>query len=160
MAKLLFVPVGSFSLKPAIVNTDVKLGSVMIARTDVIRRFLIGIAPFLTGTCIILSTVSVLLQENRWNNPYLFFLGIIILFQIGNTMFSSKKDMEGVFPLFLITSILFGFIYLLGFRFSLDVNILLSFSTLFQKASFLLSIPICLDTVGLLALYGLRKIFS
>src|SRR5471030_284135 len=55
MAIILFVHAEGLELIPKIQEHDVKLGSVQIERTDPFRRLLIGMAPFLFGTSILLS---------------------------------------------------------------------------------------------------------
>src|SRR5579864_7350547 len=54
MASLLFVRVGAVEFWPKIHGSSVKLGSVQIARTDMLRRFLIGAAPLFGGMGILL----------------------------------------------------------------------------------------------------------
>src|SRR5438046_2523954 len=54
MAVVLFVHAEGLEVVPKLQEHGVKLGSVGIARTDPLRRLLIGMAPFLFGTVIIL----------------------------------------------------------------------------------------------------------
>ncbi len=160
MAKLLFVPTGSFSLKPELTGNDLRLGRVMIAKTDIIRRFLIGSAPFLAGTAIILLATFLLQQENTWNNPYFLVFVILIIFQIGNTMFSSKKDMESIVPLLILVTILTIVVYITGFRIKLDQNSIVFLNGVFKKASSLLLIPIGIDIVLISCLYLYKRVLQ
>src|ERR1035437_2432032 len=52
VAAILFVPVGSMEFAPKRHGNAVKLGSVEIAKTDPIRRSIIGCAPFFMGLLI------------------------------------------------------------------------------------------------------------
>lgn len=153
MAHLLFVPVGSMELMPRLDEKGgVKLGSVQIARTDPFRRALIGVAPFLFGTLIILLT---LWYTQGTGDPWLLILIGYIVFEIGNTMFSSRKDMEGTLEL-LITVIIVGVIlYFTGFRLpSVDYRSLFTESvvSLFRTGTFFIAIPIVIDVVVIVIL--------
>ena len=116
MAILCFVHVGTIEFMPKIRGDSVKLGSVEIGKTDPFRRVLIGLAPVLVGLLCIFSAVYYF-STFPWH-PW--FLNIIVLlyviFEIGNTMFSSKKDVEGLIPLVIVSLIFFLAGYFLGFR--------------------------------------------
>src|SRR4030043_1511008 len=56
-ALFLLVPVREFEILPKIENEQVKLGSTPIAKTDPIRRFLIGVAPLIFGIAIIFTVI-------------------------------------------------------------------------------------------------------
>lgn len=91
-ANLLFVPTGEVEFFPEIQGNEVKMGSVAIAKTDPLRRFLIGVAPVLGGIGVMLLASGLLLDSVfSWKSLFLFY----IIFQVANTMFSSSKDMEG-----------------------------------------------------------------
>ncbi|HRN96044.1 MAG TPA: hypothetical protein PLD54_01190 [Candidatus Levybacteria bacterium] len=113
MAKILFVHTGRVELMPEIHEDGLKLGSVQIARVDPIRRFLIGVAPLIVGS-LLLGLISYYMLPYILNfsftTSYLLLATcyIYVLFVISNTMFSSKKDMEGasallIFIIFVIT---------------------------------------------------------
>lgn len=112
VASILFVPTGEIEFVPKIQGNVVKLGSVAIGKTDLFRRFLIGVAPILGGLAVMFGIFwffSPIPLAIHWKTILFLFL----LFEIGNTMFSSRKDMEGVIGLG-ISILLFGaFAYLL-----------------------------------------------
>lgn len=111
IASILFVPTGDIEFLPRVQGGSVKLGSVQIAVTDPIRRFCIGVAPVIFGLSVLLGVfwfLSPTFFPFTWKS-YVFFY---VLFEIGNTMFSSAKDLEGVVG-FLI--LVFLFISLLVF---------------------------------------------
>lgn len=123
MAVLLRVPTGALDLFPRLeekarldssARQGVTMGSVEIAKTDSIRRFLIGVAPLLVGLGIIFGILwhIELGLENKW----LLVLVGYILFVIANTMFSSKRDMEGMVPLIVAAVVVTGLLYGMGFR--------------------------------------------
>lgn len=92
IANILFVPTGEVEFFPEIHGNQVKMGSVAIARTDPLRRFLIGVAPVIGGIGVILLVsqfVSPVIAS--WQNGAILYC----IFEIANTMFSSSKDMEG-----------------------------------------------------------------
>ncbi len=113
VASVLFVHTGDIEFVPQIHKDGVKLGSVAIASTDPLRRFLIGIAPFLGG-------LGIMLLAGRYLFPIPTLLSwqtvifVYILFEIGNTMFSSRKDLEGAIGFFILMAILIGVFFFLG----------------------------------------------
>lgn len=114
MASILMVPTGEIEFLPKIQEGGVKLGSVAIARTDPFRRFLIGVAPVLSGIGILFLASYYLhpLWPFTWRSAVFAY----ILFEIGNTMFSSKKDMEGALLLLGVIGFVVGGLVLLGAR--------------------------------------------
>jgi len=115
-AGLLGVRVGEMEFMPKIDGEHVKLGSVQVAHTDPIRRFFIGAAPFIIGTLILLGTLFFTVQNHFFNNYFVVILVGYLVFEIGNTMFSSRKDMEGALELFGTIILLLILFYLLGLR--------------------------------------------
>ncbi len=101
LAHLLFagvtmVPVGEMSVVPEIGDKEVRLGSVQIGQTDPFRRALVGVAPIIFGLFCIAS-VFIFLPLGKASTPlWQTILGLYLIFEVGNTMFSSKKDLEGM----------------------------------------------------------------
>ena len=134
MASILFVHTGKFSVWPKREENVVILGSVAIAKTDFVRRTLIGVAPFLFGTAIILGVLI--------SKIYLALVAYII-FEIGNTMFSSRKDLEGTWIFFVFSIAIAIAFYFLGVRIIIPSEIF----EVIKQADNLLLIPISLDLV-------------
>lgn len=88
-ALFLRVATGTIELFPKINETGVRLGSVQIAQTDPFRRFAIGAAPVFVGALAIFWVLQYV---------HIFYITYYLLFVIANTMFSSKRDMEGAVP--------------------------------------------------------------
>lgn len=160
MALILRVPVGELELVPKLVDGGVKMGSVKIGETDPIRRVIIGTAPFFIGTLLILGLFFYGFQQELFENKFYIFLTGYLVFEIGNTMFSSKKDMEGALGLLLTILALAAIFYLVGLPLSafasevIFVNPL--FIQIFQKASIYLLAPIGINLI-LIALFKVFK---
>lgn len=147
-AILLFVKTGEIGLFPQVEEDHVKLGKVAIYETDFIRRFIIGVAPFIIGNIVIFSMLSFFIDNNFLSNPLLIFLLIYALFAIGNTMFSSKQDLKGILELFIFLIVIFVFLYILGLRLSqINFNFLEqnSIKKITKEASIFISFPVLID---------------
>lgn len=88
-ALFLRVATGTIELFPKITESGVRLGSVQIGHTDPFRRFAIGAAPVFVGGLAIFMVLQYI---------HIFYITYYLLFVIANTMFSSKRDMEGAVP--------------------------------------------------------------
>lgn len=164
IAVILFVPVGDMEFTPQKNDGGVKLGSIEIAKTDPIRRSLIGFAPVLIGLALIVGVVylfssNILFFQN--NNPYVFIAVILVLvyllFAVSNTMFSSSRDMEGAVEILITLLIVFTAAYILGFRpplSYLDKILTKEFFEMLQRSSIFLLVPIVID----LFILGIIKI--
>lgn len=164
VATILFVRTGQIRLFPHIIDNEIRLGSVAIGGTDPIRRLLIGIAPVIIGIILILTSVFYLASninlrlpfQITWSTLIQVLILLYILFAIGNTMFASKKDMEGAAEVFLALFVIFLSLYFLGIRIpGALINNLFTKDVieLIQKANLFLAVPISLD----LLLYLLLK---
>ena len=158
VASLLFVPVGDIEFMPQVTDGELKLGSVSIGKTDPIRRFLIGVAPIVFGLSVVLG-VCYFVQLNGVNELWTIAIAAYILFGVGNTMFSSKKDMEGGLVLLVVLVIFFIAVFLSGFRIQLSWLQSPFFVKIFeslQKADLYLLILIGLDSI----IYSLIKLIK
>lgn len=154
-AGVLMVQVGEVEFTPQIHEKGVKLGSAQIGKTDPLRAALISLAPTLLGLALILAPLfylSLSLASGIRPSFWVYLILFYSIFVVGNTMFSSRKDLEGaVAGLILMVSILVAF-YLLGLReiFFWFNQILEKSATFFQRASLFLLIPLGFDLVVLL----------
>lgn len=163
VAGVLFVDSGDIQIFPEIDGNEIRFGSVKIAQTDPVRRFIIGVSPVIFGLTLILAVLFLGLQFLSQNTPWWqIALVVLLVFEIANTMFSSKKDMEGaaVFlgVLLIILGSLGGALYLthllatvLGWLSLLKIPNLAQF---FQKSALVLLIPLGINLV----LIGIAKI--
>jgi len=151
-ALVLLVPVGQIELMPEKwEDGKLKMGSVPVAKTDPLRRAIIGVAPFVLGIVIIFASLSWAGSQKLFDNYLvLIFLGYLI-FQVGNTMFTSSKDLEGAWVVVAGLVLVYISLYLLGIRFSLAQNSLLSTRVvdLLKKTDIFLLVPIIIDLFGL-----------
>lgn len=155
-AIILFVRVGHIELFPKVHGESIKLGSVAIAHTDPFRRSLIGLAPLFWGTAGIFFAgyyFSALPLE-PWSASWRILLLILIIFEIGNTMFSSSKDVEGIPALLLVLTFFILAGYLIGIRIP-EWLITYANSTqvqaFFQQLSLYMLIPLGINVVILFA---------
>lgn len=162
-ALFLLVPVGEVKLIPEITpNNLIKMGQVPIAKTDIVRRFLIGIAPFVLGVALLLLTVYFWSVNNQAFIWWKDILTVYIVFEIGNTMFSSKKDMEGAVEMLLVILFLGLIIYATGINIPAVFTFLpemffTNFFKVFADASGFLVIPVATDLLILLIFHLLEK---
>ncbi len=119
VAGVLLVPTGEMEFMPQIQGNTVKLGSVAIGQTDPLRRFLIGVAPIIIGLTAMFGLFAYfanVVPAVNWQTAVVGYL----FFEIGNTMFSSTKDMEGAIALGIFVAIICALIYFLGLRVNLS----------------------------------------
>ncbi|HSW97106.1 MAG TPA: hypothetical protein VLF89_04750 [Candidatus Saccharimonadales bacterium] len=114
MANLLFVQTGTIEFMPKIRDNKVKLGSVSVAKTDPFRRFFIGVAPIIIGLITIFGIYIALFPDLSLVFSWKIILFLYLLFEIGNTMYSSSKDMEGAVVFFIIIAIFVLLYFLFG----------------------------------------------
>lgn len=150
MAKLLFVHVGKMSLMPEISGESLKLGSVEVGRTDIVRNLLIGIAPFIVGTGLILTVLYYAISNTLLGFNLITIAVLLFVFMIANTMYSSKKDLEGAVGFVLLIVVPVVVLYFLGVRIpglSWEIINNNTYSDYFWVGSILLAIPIAIDLV-------------
>lgn len=155
MAVILFVPVGNMEFTPKRNNNAVKLGSVEIAKTDPVRRSIIGFAPVFLGLTIVAGIVYFFTSNILFFQEKGFFVltSVVLLvgyllFAISNTMFSSSKDMEGTLEILIALLVIFVAVYILGFRPSLsllDKIFTKEFIEIIRKSTLFLLAPIIID---------------
>lgn len=159
-AVLLGVHAQHMEFFPKIIDGRLKLGSVQIEKTDPVRKTLIGIAPLFYGVGFLLF-LAYLFQS--------YFAGDIIAaviigalyYQVSNTMFSSKKDLEGTWIVLL--SIIVFFIILWFFdvpvtSFLLTSSVGVLIQEILEKGSFYLAAAVGIDVCAVLLLFGVKKI--
>jgi hypothetical protein len=134
VAKLLFVPIGSFSLVPqALKDGRLQLGYVETQQTDAVRDSLIGAAPLFAGglftayAAIYHLHLLPLWDVLRNGQLDLFWLGITLLpqvkdfyvwfyltFAVSSTMMPSSSDRQAWMTLGLVVAVLLGLALLSG----------------------------------------------
>lgn len=98
MATLLHVKTGRLTIFPEFdQNQTIRAGSIMVAKSDPFRGTLIGLAPVLIGlTALGIIGHLFLIRVGIWlgSDPLQFAFYLLLLFEIGNTMFTSKSDLQ------------------------------------------------------------------
>lgn len=151
VAAVLLVPVGEVEFMPKLSEGGVKLGSVAIGQSDPFRRAIIGVAPVIVGSAIILGIGYYFTKSN--SIVYTVLLAYF-LFAVSNTMFSSQKDVEGLLEVLLVAVIIFIALYFSGFR--LNFSLSEGLSQFLKTSDIFLLVPLTLDVF----LYGVIKILS
>ena len=160
-AEILLVKVHNLELSPKIIDGRLKMASVEMRQSDIVRQMLIGVAPIIAGLGILTASVYGIIHffnvRDLLSTPNGF--GIIALliyltFVISNTMFSSKKDVEGAFKFLLILFFLVSLVTLTAFLLKVDVvaifsNIILSKTVIdfLNLVDFLLFPAVVIDVV-------------
>lgn len=160
MSVLLRVRVYSMTLLPKPAGERyIKMGGIEHAKCDLIRNVLIGSAPFIIGNLILFPLLAFSLSHNPPIHNWVTLVTGFVIFQIGNTMFSSRADMDGSAKLLLILAVIFGLAYLFGWRISLeqlDQSIPGSWVNLIKQADLFLLVPLVLDVLVI----GITKALS
>lgn len=145
---------------PKMIDGRLKLGSVSIQKTDPIRKTLIGVAPVLGGVGMLLLGVF-LYREYMSESALAFVILAVVYFQIANSMFSSRKDMEGTGIFFLILIGLGIALWMLQvpvLSFFLTSEIGLLIQSLLERGSLYLGIAVFIDIVLLTLLWIIAKL--
>lgn len=156
-AGMLGVHTGEIEFMPKIEGSHVKLGSVAIASTDPFRRFFIGVAPILVGMLVLLGMYVFFFPDFQFVLGIKGIMYLYILFEVGNTMYSSSKDMEGALGFFVLSAFVILVLLVLGVRLpSGFFHVLFTPKVIdfFMHMDILLLLLACLDA----AVWGLLKL--
>lgn len=160
VAGVMLVPVGDISLMPQIHEEGVKLGHVEIQKTDPIRRALIGFAPVFVGVGMLTGIILFANSQFFDKGIYPIWLIITLLYLevvIGNTMFSSRKDLEGTLAVVVLLIAILGALYFLGFDsffVFLKNNLVDNRLGFYQYFAYFLAVPV----IGDILVYILAKL--
>jgi hypothetical protein len=133
VAKMLGVRVGRVSIRPKLADERIRLGFVPVEETDVVRSSLIGLAPLLTGSAVILligylafdiGAMQQALIEADWETLITSFSGMLkapdswlwlyLIFAISNTMLPSQSDRESWMPVILFLVLVVVLVWFAG----------------------------------------------
>lgn len=154
-AEVLGVRTGKLTLVPESIQSDeVKAGSVMIASTDPFRRYLIGLAPIVTGL-VSITALSYFLSQQYYPITILTILYFYLLLAISNAMFSSTEDLKGFLPFIITLGIMAGAAYFAGFRVGITGPALSVATRLLDALTKSLGIVLALNIIGLTLTKGL-----
>lgn len=162
VAEILRVPTGEIQILPdykILTEQEKRLGSVATAKTDPVRGFLIGMAPLITGTTLLI--VLSLLLESVWHGgrQTLQIISLVYgLIVLGNSMLISKSDRR-YWP-FMAGLIILGEFTWVKSGFSLSQSVKDFFSRSFQSVNNALLLTIFLELLFLSLLFSFRKILE
>jgi hypothetical protein len=153
----LLVPVGELTFIPKIEDESVRLGSVSIAKTDPLRRFLIGSAPLLIGVSLILAIVFFLTNTTDPTAIH-FLVGFYLILEIANTMFLSKKDLDGVWKIILIVGLLIALYIVLGIDVDINSDFGFRVNEMFETGTYFMLVPLVVNMLIIAAINVIKKI--
>lgn len=144
-AHVLGVKTFSFDLLPELEGESVRLGSVSMEQSDIVRRTIIGVAPLIIGLASIFFCFWLISRQSSYVLWQVALAGIFT-FQMSNTMFPSKADMKGSAPLFVvIVCVAIAFLFFTGG--SLDEVYVFGTGQYFKTALYYLSVVIAIDII-------------
>lgn len=169
MAKVLGVKTHGMEFLPVLNGTSLKMGSVSIEKTDLLRSLLIGVAPLFVGVGLLVLSLSQIVKTFSYSDIFSSGLSIglaliagYIVFVVTNTMFSSKKDVEGLVEVLIIVGLILGVIYFIGkFPYEAVLSLLQNPKTVevITKIDFALLFPVAINFAVVFLAYPLvRKI--
>jgi len=113
-AIVLFLPVKDLKVFPEWKDNYLKLGHVLYEKKDVVRGFLVGIAPVFVGLFVFWAIFAWQLFPNQ--NFMLNIIIVYLIFAVSSTMFSSKQDLVDLASIPPILIFLWGFIYVFNIK--------------------------------------------
>jgi hypothetical protein len=160
-ALILLVPVRQIELLPKVEEGKVVMGRVPIAKVDFVRRTLVGTAPLFVGLGVIFATIFFITSEGFLTNPFYTFLVGYLVFEAGNTMYLSKKDVEGLWVSIVVFGLIFAALYFIGFRISQESFLFGERAmSLVKTANIYLAVPILIDFLLLLVMSFFKGIIG
>lgn len=159
VANIFLVPTGEVEFLPEVHENEVKMGSVAIGKTDPLRRFCIGAAPLVVGLGIVFIVFWYFYPIKVFFSLSTLLL-FYIIFQLSNTMFSSRKDMEGALGLLAALLVLGMIFFLLGGKIPEAIFLLFSnalFVGIIQSLNVFLFVATILDSVVILLCRGVLR---
>lgn len=176
-AAVLMVPTGTITIFPEEMEDNrVRLGSVRVARTDFFRASIIGLAPIIVGSILLLFiyesyfaahniviTNLTALETINWlllvSQPVTLAL-LYLTIAIANTMFTSKEDTK-YWPAFFIFLIpIIGIIYLSGKLFATSEATIAIASTIGARLSLPFLFAALADCVLIVPLYAIKRLLE
>jgi len=157
VATILRVPTGELTIIPTIEKSgEVKAGKLFLGNTDPFRLSLIGLAPMIIGLGIIYAAGKFFLlgfpqlfsTDYRLQTVFCFYL----LFITSITMFSSKKDLEGLKFALPVIMLIFIALYVAGVRLFFDNSLISKIELFLSGLNYYLSITAVINFLVFLIL--------
>lgn len=177
-AKLLRVPTGRISIGPTSKGGGAtRFGAVSVAKTDPFRGSLIGLAPLLTGSALILLiahlifglSVPEVLALNLSGEDVLpaiwayfsipnFWLWVYLIFSISNAMLPSESDRQAWWSLFLYCIVALVVLFGLGIVQEVSSGVSGYLLSGLNYISFAFLLTIVVDGVVIVAVFALESV--
>ncbi|HUD44069.1 MAG TPA: M50 family metallopeptidase [Patescibacteria group bacterium] len=147
IAGLLGVQTGDLTVFPKLQGNTIRMGSVQVAKVDHLRQLFIGLAPVLSGLVILFISFHFFFQQLNSLSYWIICIFVYLLFVITNSMFSSKKDVEGAGLLVILSVLIFVALFIIDKQFLQQIQNLLMLipSKYLSLSAYYLSLPLILD---------------
>jgi hypothetical protein len=179
-AKILGVKTGKFSLIPkAMPDGRLQLGYVEIARSDIVRDSLVGVAPLIIGGLFIAyAAIFQMHLMDLWDllkngQVQLFLAGLQLLpatsdfwlwfylaFTVSSTMMPSASDRHAWLPLFIFTAILLGLAFLAGAGPWMFVNLAPPLNSFFKSISLIFGLSVVLHILLIIPIFLVHRLMA
>jgi len=179
MAKLLGVPTGRLRLSPTVQGKQVVLGSVEVKRTDPVRDSLVGLAPFLAGTLVLLAigywvfdaaSLGLAWQRGAWGQMTELLLGafqiddaalwLYLIFAVSNAMMPSPSDRESWRLVLVYLAVVAGVMLVFGWLPSLPASLVDALTGGLRMLTYAFALALLIDLVFAAALALLELLLS
>ena len=158
-AIVLFLPVHKLQILPEFEKNSIKLGKVLYEKKDVIRGFLVGIAPLFGALMFFwfLSVFHLFPHKTIWVTVLLGY----VIFSVSSAMFSSQQDLIDL--IYVIP--LFGIVGVCIYLFNINFDFILQNKKLIQNARdfidnirFYIIFSVVIHGIVIVTLKSLRKL--
>jgi hypothetical protein len=125
-----------------------------VGNTDGLRKIIIGIAPLLFGLAVIILSIYFFLKLHLMNQWWALPALTYLVFGVGNTMFLSKKDLEGfrvLLVILLVSTLLLRVLVVAGFV-SFPQEFTPSVVDFLIQTNIFLLVPVAIDVLVILLL--------
>ena len=103
-------------------QTSVKLGSVQVAKMNPIQGFLVGMAPFITGSLLLVWLSTLLVPSFQTEEYFKFGLLAYLFFAVANSFFPSKEDLKHTIPFLVLVVLVILAAWYLGISVDISLN--------------------------------------
>lgn len=179
MAKLLGVKTGKISIWPSRTRTgrQMRLGSVKVGRADPIRSSLIGLAPLLSGTLVILligdwilglNAIGGILLSGEWPRLWQglvtyvqvpdFWLWLYLIFAVSNAMLPSETDRQSWRPVLIFWGGVVVLLYFVGWVPQVPESVADWFLTAIGYLAYVFGLTIGVDVIFIVIIAVLERL--
>ena len=174
VAELLRVQTGAISFEPKMEKLPngkqhLTYGSLMIGKSDPLRRYTIGFAPIFGGLSMLTGLITLFHYLLPFATTFYVKAGLVglfcyLIFTISITMFSSREDLSGFAAFGLSLGVLGTLAYSAGLRINLTGHILVAATTSLNQLVWVLGIVLGIDLIFFFVtqalLLMLQKVFK